>query len=97
MSLVYAADFAPLESAATEMLVISAWVKSLNDELAQGTLRAVLDLDSVAKDVFDQRKAEWDEATGDMSVQADEANRALDEILRLYGSGGRLGTQLWAW
>jgi uncharacterized protein YukE len=92
----YSLTFATLEDAASQMNQISQQINQFLQELQTGTMQAILEWESVARDEFDSQRAIWAKGAADMTVQAQQAQAALNNIISTYGDGERAGQKLWA-
>ncbi|MBC9730527.1 WXG100 family type VII secretion target [Streptomyces sp. TRM68367] len=92
----YSLTFTELENAVTSMGQISQQIEDFLTELQTGTMQAILEWESVARDEFDQQRAVWGQAAKDMATQAVQAQAALDNIVGCYGDGERAGQKIWA-
>jgi uncharacterized protein YukE len=91
----YSLHFDGLEGAVTEMSKISAQLNDFLQELQTGTLQAITEWESGARDLFDGQRNVWARAAADMNTQATNAQAALTEIISHYADGERSGYQIW--
>ena len=91
----YSVQFEPLEEAVTQMGTISKQINDFLEELQTGTLQAITEWESGARDLFDQQRNVWAKAAGDMTVQAANAQTALAGIIAQYAGAERTGVSLW--
>jgi uncharacterized protein YukE len=91
----YSLDFAGLEETVIAIGKISNSINSLLEQLESGTLRAILDWESGAREEFDNHRANWSKAAADMSVQAASAQSALSSITGTYSDGEHAAWKLW--
>ena len=92
----YSLSFSELETAANEMVQIASKINQFLEELQTGTMKAILEWESVARDEFDAQRAVWAQGASDMTVQAQNAKAALDQILAEYQHGEDVGIKIWA-
>ena len=59
-------------------------------------MRAIIEWESVARDEFDSQRAIWAQGASDMTVQAANAQAALQNIIQEYGNGETAGQKIWA-
>jgi uncharacterized protein YukE len=92
----YSLSFAELQVASGDMLRIASQINEFLEELQTGTMKAILEWESVARDEFDSQRVIWAKGASDMTVQAQNAKLALDNILAEYQHGEDVGIKIWA-
>jgi len=91
----YSLQFDGLESAVTEMSRISNQINDFLEELQSGTMQAITEWESGARDLFDSQRSVWATAANDMTVQAANAQNSLTQIIGQYADGERSGVNIW--
>ncbi|WP_405467271.1 WXG100 family type VII secretion target [Streptomyces canus] len=91
----YSLQFDGLESAVGEISSISTSINNFLEELQTGTMRAIVEWESGARDLFDGQRNVWATAAADMTTQAANAQAALAEIIEHYADGERAGYSIW--
>ncbi|MGW1029002.1 WXG100 family type VII secretion target [Streptomyces sp. NPDC002577] len=91
----YSLHFDGLEGAVAEMSKISTAINDFLQELQTGTLQAITEWESGARDEFDSQRNVWAQAAADMTTQAANAQNALTEIIGHYADGERAGYTIW--
>lgn len=91
----YSLQFDGLDSAVADMGRISQQINDFLQELQTGTLQAITEWESGARDLFDGQRVVWARAAADMTTQAANAQAALTEITGHYADGERAGYNIW--
>ena len=91
----YAVNFATMQTVASEMQMNARQILQMNEELEHGSMQALVEWESPAKDLFDQRRREWIALANEMSRKADQAQALLGEMNGSYASAQNFGVQLW--
>ncbi|QKZ15965.1 WXG100 family type VII secretion target [Streptomyces chartreusis] len=91
----YSLQFDGLETAVTEMGRISRQLNDFLQELQTGTMQAITEWESGARDLFDGQRAVWSRAAADMNTQATNAQNSLNQIIAQYADGERAGVNIW--
>lgn len=92
----YSLTFSELETAAGDMSRISSQINDFLQQLQTGTLQAITEWESGARDEFDSQRSIWANAASDMTVQAANAQAALSNIITEYGNGETTGIKIWS-
>ncbi|KUO05517.1 WXG100 family type VII secretion target [Streptomyces caeruleatus] len=92
----YSVQFAPLEDAVMQMGRISAQINDFLGELQNGTMKAIIEWESGARDLFDEQRNIWARAATDMTVQASNAQVSLGKIIAQYAEAERTGVSYWS-
>lgn len=91
----YSLHFDGLQDAVSQMGTISRQLNQFLEELQTGTLSAIIEWESVARDEFDAQRNVWARGAADMTVQAANAQKSLDTIIANYSAGERAGYGIW--
>jgi uncharacterized protein YukE len=92
----YSLTFSELETAAGDMSRISSQINDFLQQLQTGTMKAIVEWESGARDEFDSQRSIWAKAASDMTVQAAHAQAALQNIIAEYANGENVGIKIWA-
>jgi uncharacterized protein YukE len=92
----YSVFFSEIETEAGNMSKITAQINNFLQELQTGTMKAIIEWESVAADEFNNQRAIWAQGASDMTVQAANAQTALQNIIAEYAQGENVGVQIWA-
>ncbi|MEH0581024.1 MULTISPECIES: WXG100 family type VII secretion target [Streptomyces] len=91
----YSLQFDGLEETVTQMNKIAGEISNFLTELQTGTMQAIMEWESGARDLFDASRTEWARAATDMTTQAQNAQIALSAIIGHYSDGERAGATIW--
>jgi uncharacterized protein YukE len=92
----YSLTATTLEDAANQMTAISGRINTFLQELQTGTMRAILEWESVARDEFDQQRNLWANGAKEMTQQAAVAQSHLSQILQEYAAAEAAGQKIWS-
>jgi WXG100 family type VII secretion target len=92
----YTVDMPTVSSVVEEMQQIAASISSMIEGLDSSTASSLAGWTSAARDVYNQARAKWDAAAGDMRSQANNAANALSQINDAYGSAEVQGSNMWS-
>ena len=91
----YSLHFDGLEGAVADMSRISTSISDFLEQLQSGTMQAIVEWESGARDLFDNQRNIWATAAADMTTQAANAQNALNAIIGNYADGERAGYTIW--
>lgn len=91
----YSLQFDGLQQTIGDMDRISTQIADFLSELQTGTMQAIVEWESGARDLFDSQRGEWSQGATDMRDQALKAKIVLNEIMGHYAAGERAGQSIW--